>query len=76
MIKKIFKNQIFERAFITFFEGFLVSFGCFLTSNTTFDKTMLKSAFIGAISSGLSALINYILSILRKSNKKEGDKNV
>lgn len=76
MIKEVLKNEIFERAFITFFEGFLVSFGFFLTNNTTFDKTMLKSAFIGAISSGLSALINYILSILRKMNKKGDNKNV
>lgn len=72
MIKKLFKNEIFERAFITFFEGFLVSFGCFLTNNTTIDITMLKSALIGAISSGLSALINYILTILK--NIKKGDK--
>lgn len=71
MIKKLFKNEIFERAFITFFEGFLVSFGCFLANNTTIDRTMLKSALIGAISSGLSALINYILSILKNIKKEK-----
>lgn len=71
MIKKLFNNEIFERAFITFFEGFLVSFGCFLKTNTTFDQTMLKSAFLGAISSGLSALINYVLTILKNRKKEE-----
>lgn len=72
MIKKIIHSEIFERAVITFFEGFLISFGAFLNNNTTLDKTMLKSAFIGAISFGLSATINYILPIIRKRLKKEG----
>ena len=70
MIKKLFKNDIFERAFLTFFEGFLASFGYFLANNTNIDQKLLKSALIGAIATGLSALINYLKSIVKEKLNK------
>lgn len=69
MIKRLLKNEIFERAVKTFFEGFLASFGYFLCNNTSLDKITLKSALIGAIATGLSALINYLLPYLREEDK-------
>lgn len=69
MIKKLFKNDIFVRALKTFIQGFLGAFVVFLNTNTTFDKTMLKSALIGALASGFSALMNYLYSILKKEEK-------
>ena len=69
MLKKIIKNDIFIRAFKTFIQGFLASFMVFLNNNTTFDKNMVKSALIGALASGLSALMNFIIQILNKGDE-------
>ena len=66
MIKKIIKNDIFIRAFKTFIQGFLGSLVFFMNNNTTFDENMLKSALIGALASGFSALMNFILEIINK----------
>lgn len=66
MLKKIIKNDIFIRAVKTFIQGFLGAFMVFLNTNTTFDKNVLKSALIGALASGFSALMNYILKLLEE----------
>ena len=64
MIKKIIHNDIFRRAVKTFIQGFLGAFIVFLNNNTALDKNVLKSALIGALASGLSALMNFILEVL------------
>jgi hypothetical protein len=69
MIKKIIHNDIFIRAVKTFIQGFLGAFIVFLNNNTTLDKNVLKSALIGALASGLSALMNFILELLKKGDK-------
>ena len=69
MIKKIIHNDIFIRAVKTFIQGFLGAFMVFLNNNTTLDKNVLKSALIGALASGLSALMNFILELLKKGDK-------
>lgn len=69
MIKKLINNDIFIRAVKTFIQGFLGAFIVFLNNNTTLDKNVLKSALIGALASGLSALMNFILEILKKGEK-------
>lgn len=66
MIKKLINNDIFRRAVKTFIQGFAGSFIVFLNMNTNFDEKMLKSALIGALASGLSALMNFILEVLGK----------
>lgn len=66
MIKKLINNDIFRRAVKTFIQGFIGSFIVFLNMNTNFDEKMLKSALIGALASGLSALMNFILEVLGK----------
>lgn len=70
IIKKIINNDIFRRAVKTFIQGFLASFIVFLKdNNTTFDEKMLKSALLGAIAGGLSALMNFLLTLLEKGDK-------
>lgn len=69
IIKKIINNDIFRRAVKTFIQGFLASFIVFLKDNTTFDEKMLKSALLGAIAGGLSALMNFLLTLLEKGDK-------
>lgn len=66
MIKKIINSDIFVRALKTFIQGFLGAFVVFMNNNTTFDKNVLKSALIGALASGFSALMNYVLELLKK----------
>ena len=68
-MKKILKSDIFIRAFKTFIQGFLASLMVFLNNNTTFDRTVLKSALIGALASGLSALMNFVIQLLGKGGK-------
>lgn len=65
-MKKIIKSDIFVRAVKTFIQGFLGAFVVFMNNNTTFDKNVLKSALIGALASGFSALMNYVLELLKK----------
>lgn len=65
-MKKIIKNDIFIRAVKTFIQGFLGAFVVFMNNNTTLDKNVLKSALIGALASGFSALMNYVLELLKK----------
>lgn len=68
-IKKILNNDILKRAVKTFMQGFLASFIVFLKDNTTFDEKMLKSAILGALAGGLSALMNFIIILLEKGEK-------
>ena len=63
---KIIKNDIFRRCVKTFFQGFLASLMLSLKNNTTLDKKVLESALLGALASGLCALMNLILEYLGK----------
>ena len=63
---KIIKNDIFRRCVKTFFQGFLASLMLSLKNNTTLDKKVLESALLGALASGLCALMNLVLEYLGK----------
>ena len=65
-------KDILIRAGKTFIQGTLASLVVFINSSSTLDKTMIKSALIGALASGLSALMNYIIQLLDKG----GNENV
>ena len=65
-------RDILIRAGKTFLQGFLASLMVFINSNATIDKTMLKSAIIGAIAGGISAVMNFIIQSLDKG----GNNNV
>ena len=75
-IKKILNNNIVERAIKTFFEGFLgyilIQLKVVIESgNFQLSKTMLEALIMGAVASGLSALINYVLPLLKNDYKVE-----
>lgn len=65
-MKRFFNNDIIVRAFKTFIQAFLSSLVVFINSNATLDKTMIKSAIIGAVASGMSACMNYVIQLLDK----------
>ena len=69
IMKKILSNDIFIRACKTFLQGFLGSLIVFLNNNTTFDEKVIKSAIIGAIAGGLSATMNFVYDLLKRSDK-------
>ena len=63
-------KDILIRAGKTFIQGFLGSLVVFIQSNNNLDEKLLKSALIGAVAGGLSALMNYIIQLLDKGGEK------
>lgn len=61
-MKKI--NDIGKRCLKTFLQGFLASLSVSLVSWTSFDVSLVRSALIGALAGGISALMNYINNFL------------
>lgn len=70
-MKKVLKNNIVERAYKTFIQGFLASLIVSLNNVTSVDKTVLKSALIGAIASGLSCVMNLIIKYLDEKGDEQ-----
>jgi hypothetical protein len=68
-IKKILKNDILKRAIKTFIQGFLSSLVVFINTSQNFDEKVIKSALIGAIAGGISALMNFIINLLKKGDE-------
>ena len=66
LLKKIINNDIFRRAVKTFMQAFLGSFMLSMNNLSSIDENVLKSALIGAISSGICAVMNYTLQIIKK----------
>lgn len=76
-IKQFLNNNLVERAIKSFVEGFLTYLYLQLQSGIIeYNKTFLMSLLAGGISAGLSALINYILSLLKSNDKTEKVKEV
>lgn len=63
-------KDILIRAGKTFLQAFLGSLIVFINNTATIDKTVLKSALIGAIASGISACMNYVIQLLDKGGNK------
>lgn len=61
-------KDILIRAGKTFLQGFLASFLLTTGNLSNLDKTVLKSALIGALAGGISAVMNLILDLLKKDN--------
>lgn len=70
-MKKLLKNNIVERAYKTFLQGFLASLIMSLNNVTRVDETLLKSALLGAIASGLSCVMNLIIKYLDENKGDE-----
>lgn len=63
------KKDILNRALKTFVQGFLASMIVSINNATSVNETMLKSAILGAIAGGISAVMNMIIQYL---DRKEG----
>lgn len=69
-MKKILNSDILRRAIKTFIQGFLASLVVSINTSTGIDEKMLKSALIGALAGGISALMNFIIQMLNKEERK------
>ena len=65
-------KDIFIRALKTFFQGFLASLMLSLNNLSNFDENLLKSALLGALAGGISALMNFIIKLLDKGDENNG----
>ena len=64
---KINWNDMLERAFWTFLEGFLVALPA--TISVGMDSVALKSALLGAAMAGVSALKTLVVEIVRQKKQ-------
>lgn len=62
-------KDILIRAIKTFFQGFLGALAVTLPSTDFSDSTILKSLLIGAVASGISAVMNLSIQLLEKGDK-------
>ena len=69
IFKKIISNDIVRRCVKTFIQAFCGSLAISLKDLTDVNETLIKSMLIGAIASGLCAVMNFIIQYL--DNKKE-----
>lgn len=67
-------KDVLIRAGKTFLQAFLSSLVVFINTTGSIDKTMLKSALIGAIASGISACMNFVIQLLDKGGEKYAEK--
>ena len=63
-------RNVLERAGKTFIEAFIGALAITLPNADLTDKSVLYSVIIGAIATGISALLNLVLNYIDK--KKEG----
>jgi len=68
MVKKWNENlkDVLIRAFKTFIQGFLATLIVLLKESDLTDTNLLKSVLIGALAGGISAVMNLILSAMKK----------
>lgn len=59
-------KDILIRAFKTFIQGFLGSLAITLPNSNLMSTGVLKSLLVGAIASGISCVMNFILNILKE----------
>ena len=66
-------KDILIRAGKTFIQGFLGALAVTLPNSDLTQDGVLKSLLIGAISGGISAVMNFIITFLNKEKKEEGN---
>lgn len=64
-MKKINYKDILIRMLKTFLQGFLGALAITLPNSNLATNGVLKSLLIGAIASGISALMNFIINLLK-----------
>jgi hypothetical protein len=50
-------------------QGFLGSLVVFINGTTNIDEKLIKSALVGALAGGISALMNFVISLLNKGDE-------
>lgn len=63
------KKDILNRALKTFIQGFLASMVVSINNATRVDETVLKSAILGAIAGGISAVMNMVINYLNREEE-------
>jgi hypothetical protein len=58
-------KDIIIRALKTFIQGFLGALAITLPNSDLASESVLKSLLIGALASGISALMNFILNLMK-----------
>ena len=58
-------KDILIRALKTFIQGFLGALAITLPNSNLASESVLKSLLIGALASGISALMNFILNLMK-----------
>lgn len=64
-------KEIFTRASKTFIQGFIGSLAITLPNTDFTSKGVWQSVLIGAIASGISALMNYFSNLLEDEDDEE-----
>ena len=62
-------KDIVTRALKTFIQGFLGALAITIPTSDLTNATVVKSALIGAIAGGISALMNFIIELLKKEEE-------
>ena len=62
-------KDIVTRALKTFIQGFLGALAITIPTSDLTNTTVVKSALIGAIAGGISALMNFIIELLKKEEE-------
>ncbi len=70
-MKKINFKDIGIRALKTFIQGFLGALAVTLPASDFSDMSVLKSLLIGALASGISAVMNLIANLIKKEEDDE-----
>ena len=62
-------KDILIRAIKTFIQGFLASLAISINGVSNVDEKLVKSALIGAVAGGISAVMNYVIKLLESEEK-------
>ena len=62
-------KDILIRALKTFIQGFLGALAITLPNSDLASESVLKSLLIGAIASGISAVMNFVLNLMKGEDK-------
>lgn len=62
-------KDILIRALKTFIQGFLGALVITLPNSDLMSEGVLKSLLIGALAGGISALMNYVIELLKKGDE-------
>lgn len=62
-------KDIVIRALKTFIQGFLGALAITIPTSDLTNMTVMKSALIGAVAGGISAVMNFIVELLKKEEE-------